>query len=347
MAAPAPIQGYYAQTANSEAYLLWNAVASATSYTVQRSTDNITYSTLASPTTPYYLDSTVTVDTQYYYQVRANNSDGSSAYSTPQSVIPTETGEMSLTQARLYAQQRADRVNSNFVTLPEWNLYINQAMMELYDILIDTYDDWGIAAPAGFTTDGSTNLYPLPNGTRTFTDTSGNSFVAAPFYKIRGVDLGANVATANNGWVTIKRFNFSDRNRYFYPNSASTLFGVFNMQYRLMGDKLMFIPTPSANQPIRIWYIPRLPYLLQETDVTSISISGWIEYVIVDAAIRALTKEEADVSTLTAQKAALKARIEGSAQNRDAAMPDTISDTRGLSGSGWGGPPGQGFQGGF
>ncbi len=347
MAAPATPSGFYVQTANGETYCLWSQVASATSYTLQRSIDNITYSTLASPTTSYYLDSAVTVGTQYWYKVAATNSDGTSSYTLPQSVIPTETGEMSLSQARLYAQQRADRVNSNFVTLPEWNTYINQAMMELYDLLIDTYEDYNIAEPAGFTTNGSTNLYPLPNGTLSFTNSSGNSFVAAPFYKVRGFDLGANVATQNNGWVTIKKFNFVDRNRYFYPNSSSTLFGVFNMQYRLMGSNVMFIPTPSANQPVRIWYIPRIPLLLQETDVTTISISGWIEYVIVEAAIKALLKEEGDVSALTAQKAALKLRIEGSAQNRDAAQPDCISDTRGLNGSGWGSGPGNGFQGGW
>lgn len=347
MAAPATPSGYYVQTANLEVYVLWSTVASATSYTLQRSTDGLTYSTLASPTTSYYLDSTTVAGTQYWYKVAATNSDGTSAYTTPQSVVPTETGEMSLSQARLYAQQRADRVNSQFVTLPEWNTYINQAMMELYDLLIETYDDYNIAQPAQFTTTGATNLYPLPNGTLSFTDSNGNSFVAEPFYKLRGVDLGANVATANNGWVTIRKFNFNDRNRYFYPNSASTLFGVFNMQYRLLGSNISFIPVPSANQPVRIWYIPRIPLLLQETDITTVSISGWIEYVIVEAAIKALIKEEGDVSALMAQKEALKLRIQGAAQNRDAAMPEQIADTRGFSGGSWGGPPGNGFQGGF
>ncbi len=326
MAAPATPGSFYVQTANGENYILWSQVASATSYSLKRSTDNVTFSVLATPATPYYLDSTVTIGAQYWYQVAAVNSDGTSQYTIAQSVVPTETGEMSLAQARLYAQQRADRVNSNFVTLPEWNLYINQAMMELYDLLITTYEDYGIAAPAAFYTNGSTNLYPLPNGTLTFKDTNGADFVADPFYKLRGVDLGVN--TGPNGWVTMKKFVFADRNKYFYPNSASTIYGVFNAQYRLMGDKIMFIPVPSNGQPIRLWYIPRLPYLLQETDITSISISGWIEYVIIEAAIKALTKEEADISTLTMQKAALMARIEGAANNRDANEPDHIQDTR-------------------
>lgn len=345
MAAPATPRNFYVQTANLQVYLLCSQVGSATSYKFYKSTDNVTFVLLVAAASPYYLDAAVTEGTQYWYKVAANNTDGDSAFTLAQSAIPTETGEMSLAQARLYAQQRADRVNSNFITLPEWNLYINQAMMELYDLLITTYEDYGIAAPAAFYTDGSTNLYSLPNGILTFKDTNGANFVAAPFYKLRGVDLGVN--TGPNGWVTMKKFVFADRNKYFYPNSASTIYGVFNAQYRLLGNKIMFIPVPSSGQPIRLWYVPRLPYLLQETDLTTVSISGWIEYVIVEAAIKALTKEESDVSVLLAQKVALQSRIEGSASNRDANEPDHIQDTRNNGPWGFQGPTSGGFGGGF
>ncbi len=345
MAAPATPSGYYLQSYNQQNYLLWSQVASATSYSVKRSTDNITYTEIATPTTFYYLDTAVTEGTQYWYKIAATNSDGTSDYTLSQDCVPTETSEMSLAQARLYAQQRADRVNSNFVTLPEWNLYINQAMMELYDLLITTYEDYGIAAPAAFYTDGSTNLYSLPNGTLTFKDTNGADFVADPFYKLRGVDLGVN--TGPNGWVTMKKFTFNDRNKYFYPNSASTIYGVFNAQYRLMGNKIMFIPVPSSGQPIRLWYIPRLPYLLQETDMTSISISGWVEYIVVEAAIKAIMKEEGDISALQMQKDALITRITAAAHNRDANEPDHIADTRNNGPWGFQGPTSGGFGGGF
>src|SRR4051812_28057711 len=102
-----------------------------------------------------------------------------------------------------------------------------------------------------------------------------------------------------------------------------------------MGNKLELIPPPSGNQPFRIQYIPRLPALLQPQDITTTSISGWLEYVITDVAIKILQKEESDVSILGAQKAALTVRINASASNRDAGRPDTITDVRG-SGR-WGG----------
>lgn len=228
------------------------------------------------------------------------------------------------------AQQRADRVNSNFVTLTEWNSYINQSLFELYDLLITAYGEEYFAAPfLSFSTNGTDQFYALPNG---------SNYNGAPaFYKLLGVDLGLNNSSApNNGWVTVKKFNLIDRNDFFYPNTNSSQYGVFNMRYRLYGDKIEFIPTPSASQNMRLIYIPRMTMLLQDTDTTTSGVSGWIEYVITDAAIKALQKEESDVSVLMAQKAALLKRIEAASMNRDAGQPDTISDTRNATGY-WGG----------
>lgn len=334
MAAPSTPNNFYVQTGNQQILLTWNLVAGALTYDIQRSVDNITFSSVATPAINSYLDTAVTLGTQYYYKIAAVNGSGTSIYTAVQSAVPTPTGEMTLGQIRLAAQQRADRVNSNFVTLPEWNQMINQSYFELYDLLVTTFEDYFMAPAASFTTDGVTTLYPLPNGT--------NLSGAAPFYKLLGVDLAVN--TASNAYVSVGKFNFVDRNRYVYPNTASTIYGVFNMQYRVMGSNIELIPTPSSGQSIRLWYVPRITQLLADNDTTTDSISGWIEYVIVDAAIKALQKEESDVSVLMAQKQMLIKRITDSAMNRDAGQPDTISDTSSSWGwnsrQGWGGPIG-------
>jgi hypothetical protein len=335
MSIPAFPSNYYAQQGNGQVLLSWDLVAGATTYNVQRSTDGVTYASVSTPATNKYLDTSVTIGTQYWYKVASTNSSGTSAYTTAQSVVPVTSGEMCLSQIRLAAQQRADRVNSNYVTLPEWNVMINQSLFELYDLLVTVYDDYFVATPAQFTTGQSSNLYALPDGVTSFTNgiTGAAGYIAPPFYKLIGVDLALN--TANNAWVTVDKFNFSDRNKFLYPNTSSTIYGVFNLAYRLVGTNIEFIPTPSSNQSIRLWYIPRLTMLLQDTDTTTSGVSGWIEYVITDAAIKALQKEESDVSVLLAQKAALIKRIEESAMNRDAGRPDTISDVR--SGNAWNG----------
>ncbi len=336
MAIPATPLNFYVQTGNMQNLASWNIVAGATSYTVQRSTDGVNFTTVANPTTTSYLDTAVLLGVQYWYQVASTNGSGTGNYTTPASVVPTTQGEMSLGAIRLAAQQRADRVNSNFVTLPEWNQYINQSLFELYDLLITVYEDYFKAPNAQFVSNGNNYIYPLPNGLLTFQNANLQPFVAPPFYKLLGIDLGLN--NANNAWVTVNKYNEIDRNQFTYPNTASTIYGVFNLRYRLLGNNIEFIPTPSAGQPLRIQYIPRMPMLLQDTDITITGVSGWIEYVIVDAAIKALQKEESDVSVLMAQKQALLLRIQDSAMNRDAGQADTISDIRqnGYWGSGQG-----------
>jgi len=314
------------QTANSQVLLTWNSSAGATSYQIQRSVDNIIYVNYATTSVNSFLDTTVTRGITYFYQVASINVSGTSPFTQPQSAVPTLTGELSLGQIRLQAQQRADRVNSNFVTTSEWNNYINQAMFELYDLLTTVYEDYFIASPVNFITDGKNFLFPVPDGVLTFLDSNSNPFIPPPFFKLRGVDLALNNAT--NAYVTVKRFNFVDRNRFVYPNTASTIYGVFNLQYRLIGSNIEFIPTPSASQKIQLWYQPRLQQLLLDSDVTTIGISGWIEYVIVRAAKYALDKEESDTTVLTQEIAYLKQRIESSAMNRDEGEADTISDVR-------------------
>ena len=342
MAIPATPTNFNVQVGNGQAYLTWDIIAGATSYQIQRSTDGVSFSNLGTSSVNNYLDSTGLIGTQYYYQVASVNISGTSPFTSAQIAVPVLTAQMSLGQIRLLAQQRADRVNSNFVTMPEWNTYINQSYFELYDLLVTRFEDEFVAPLAIFQTDGSTFQYPLPDGVIQFQTMTGSLFTAKPFYKLLGVDCG--IALNNNAWVTLSKFKFVGRNSYVYPNITSTFLGVFNLQYRLIDNTIMFIPTPSAGQYIRMWYIPKLTQLLKDTDIVD-GVSGWTEYIVVDAAIKALTKEESDISALMAQKQALLDRIESTAQNRDAGMPETVSDTRSW-GARWGRYGGPGWDGG-
>lgn len=337
MATPAAPNNVTLQTANAQNLIIWNAAAGATSYSIQRSLDGVNYTTLDTATLPKYLDTAVSVGVQYWYQVASVNTSGTSYYSQPSilpySLIPAPVAEMSLATLRLTAQQKADKINSGFITDQEWNQFIGLAMYELYDLLITTYEDYYLAPLAQFNTNGTSYFYPLPDGATTYTNSvSQQSYVAPAFYKLVGVDLGLN--SANNAWVTVDKFNTNDRNQFVYPNTASTIYGVFNLRYRVFGTNIEFIPTPSAGQPIRIWYVPRLPQLLQDTDLSTIGYSGWLQYAIVRAAKYALDKEESDTSKLDAELSFLKGRIEESAANRDTGKPDTITNVR-LNGA-WG-----------
>jgi hypothetical protein len=331
MAVPYQPQNLSAEQADGKILLTWSASLSATGYDIQRSTDGVNYAsydTVGQVT--QYLDALPGVGIMYWYQVAGTNLDGISTYSTPAQAVAAPPSEMSLYELRLRAQQTADRVNSNFVTKTEWNAFLRLAMYELYDLLITTYEDYFAQQYVFINTNGTTQNYPVPDGaTNYFGGTypsTGSTDPAQAFYKLAGMDLGIN--TSNNAWVTLQKFDFIERNKYVYPNSTSTIYGVYNMRYRLMGNNINIIPTPAGNQQIRLWYSPRLPALLEDTDLTTLGFSGWLRYPIVRAAKYALDKEESDTSKQDAEILFLQKRIVETAPNRDAGIPDTISPTR-------------------
>lgn len=331
-----------AQVGNGNVLLTWQSVVGATTYTVQRSLDNATWSTLATPPVALYLDTTGLQGVQYYYQVQAVNTNGVSGYCPSVSAVPVTAGQVTLGQVRLMAQQRADMTMDPFVTTPEWNSYLNQSYCELYDLLVTTYEDYFLAPAAWFVTNGQSNFYPLPDGVTTFQSPTGTPFVAPAFYKDRGVDLA--LTTAPNAFTSLRRFNYRDRNKYSWQNAPAQFLSLQNMRYRVMGQSIEFQPTPASGQVIQLWYVPRPKTLLLDSDLLD-GVSGWSEYVVVDAAIKALQKKEFPVDVLMAQKQALRDRILTAASNRDAGEPEVTADVW----SGGSGPDGDGsgFGGGF
>jgi hypothetical protein len=83
--------------------------------------------------------------------------------------------------------------------------------------------------------------------------------------------------------------------------------------------------------------------VLSNGSMVADGISGWLEYVVCDSAIKMAQKEESDTSVLQLQKQALIKRIESAAENRDAGSPATIADVQWTNGT-W--PFGNGFGGG-
>ena len=217
-------------------------------------------------------------------------------------------GVVTLGNLRDQLRLRIDRVNSNFFTDSELNTYLNDSYKELYDILIQKFgDDYYVAAPVSITTDGTNDTYAL----------------ASDFYKLLGVDISFNTGNANT-WVTLKQFMFGERNFYKLPN-VQGLYGLTNLRYRLRDNKLWFVPVPQASQSLRYFYIPRPTELDDDADTVD-GVSGWEEYIICDAAIKCMVKEESDPMAFAAQKQAMLTRIESAAENRNAGEPQRVTD---------------------
>ncbi len=222
---------------------------------------------------------------------------------------------MTLGEIRTACQQRADMVNSTFVSSAEWTSYINGSLFELYDLLVQKYgDDYFVkASPTNITTDGTNDKYAL----------------ASDFLKLLGLDLLISGSGATAQYVSLRPFMFSERNDFIGRGIIQG--SRTNLRYRLNGSNVWFAPFPPAGLTIRPQYVPRLTPLSADADTTD-GFSGWLEYVIVDASIKALMKEESDVSAFLLEKQGLIARIEAAAENRDAGSPATVAD---VHGGGW------------
>lgn len=223
------------------------------------------------------------------------------------------------------AQQRADMENSGFISDAEWLAMCNASLQTLYDKLIEAYgNDYEVQAPYTVTTDGTNDAYDLP------TD----------FYKLLGVDLQlANNSSTADGWITIWRFNFAQRNQYTLPN-IFTLWGRTNIKYRLRGGKIWFIPIPASGQYLRLWYAPLFTPVTSTDDVVDFG-NGWYEWAINDMAMKALVKEESDISGVMQLQAVQEDRLQTIMENRDAGAPATTVDVSrangwGDYGGGWG-----------
>lgn len=339
-------QNLVAEQADGNILLTWQGSLGATSYQIQRSTDGVNFSNYATTSvTTQYVDPLPGVGIMYYYQVAGINSSGTGPFSSITQMVAAPPSEMSLFELRLRSQQTADRVNSGFVSTSEWNAFLRLSMYELYDLLINAYEENYNLQTVTLTTNGSTSFYPLPDGATNFlggTYPSGLGNPAQAFYKLVGVDLNVNTSNVTPSRVSLLKFDFIKRNQYVYPNSTSTIYGIYNLRYRLMGNQLEMIPVPAGGQTLTAYYCPKLPALLKDTDLTGIGTSGWLRYPIVRAAKYAIDKEQEGANTdkLDAELLFLKDRIQQMAANRDIGVADTISETRTDStfgGNGWGG----------
>lgn len=211
-----------------------------------------------------------------------------------------------LLKLRTQARQRADKVNSGFVLDAELNQYVNNSIAELYDLLVAAYGNDYYLKTYTFSTDGIASDYNLP------TD----------FYKMEGLDLYVN----SSSFITLKPFQFNERARLQNGNNWAAITQAQGPRYHLKANVISFMPLPSVNN-LTMYYVPVCAELVGDSD-TFDGINGWEEYVIIDAAIKMLQKEESDVSILMGQKQMLTKRIEAMAENRDIGHSFKVSDVQ-------------------
>jgi hypothetical protein len=223
---------------------------------------------------------------------------------------------VTLANLRSEVRRRADMENSSFVTDAEVNSYIVRSGGALHDILTTVYEDYYLTSttfvlpyvPPSGPPLSEPNIIPLPSD----------------FLKARGLDY----QVETTAWSTVPKFNFAERNRW--QRRPSRWLDDRFRAYQLTGSYLRILPEDSCNGTYRLWYLTSYPGLASDDDAVSqwVENNGWTEYIILDAAIKCMQKEESDCSLLMAQRQQVEERIRSSAANRDAGAPERIAEVR-------------------
>lgn len=219
---------------------------------------------------------------------------------------------ISLSTLRSRAQKRADMENSNFVTDAEWNEYINSAYKELYDILVMKFEDHYVTESATSTVAVGSDSFAVPSD----------------FYKVLGVDVlrAGTAGSVTARWEKLDRFNFNERNRSYDERYRRGLVRPY-ARYRILQDTVKLVPSDNVDGTYRVWYVPVPTEMTLDADTIDTE-NGYEEFIILEAAKKAATKEENYelVQALEQQKQFQLQRIEQAAANRDIGEADTITD---------------------
>lgn len=277
-----------------------------------------------------------------------------------------------LTQMIAEVRQRADMVNSTFVSDAEITRWINLSITKLYDKLIKAR---------------GVDMYLKSYQTTTST-TEPTIRLPHDFYQLVAVD-----AYFGGLWRTLEQIQFQSERNTFANSSNWSSYGM-PAKYSFQGiSRLKFHPAPTAANTVRIWYVPVAPTLSSSVDTIALTvtgtsgeltltaasaldasqlfpymrladsgtpaildvndttiyldsaltgnvsgsksfddpdrfdgINGWEEYIVIDAAIRALAKEESDPSLLMAEKNEMEQRLQEMADSRDKGRPKRLQN---------------------
>lgn len=211
---------------------------------------------------------------------------------------------VTLTTLRARVRERADMTGSAFVADSATSLdaWINEAHQKLHAMVVDAFGEEYVSSTSAFTTLADTADYALP----------------ADFYKGLGVDL-----TIAGDVVALLPYMQPERN--FYRNSHLLADPSSRPRYRLVGSNLRLYPIPQAGLTGSIRYAPAATTLTNGGDSVNYP-NGWERFIVIDAAIQCLIKEESDVRALMVERERIEKEIEATKEARDLAAPKRVID---------------------
>jgi hypothetical protein len=201
-----------------------------------------------------------------------------------------------INQARL----RADQANSQFVTDAEALGYLSLGYQNFYDLVTQSNNIYYVSQ-FDITLIPNQQDYPLPD----------------TFYKLLGMDL----INAIGAPVTLRPFQWNERNRYKYAGLTTMAGPVY--RYNLLGSSVRFTPMPGSGV-VKVYFTPRavLPTLL----TSDIDTMGFDEYLILSVALKMLAKEESDTTLIQGELQRQTERVQTMLADQDSSFPKVVVD---------------------
>ncbi len=193
------------------------------------------------------------------------------------------------------AKQRADMVNSTFVSDTEWLTYISASYAHLYDLLVKADPGWA---------------------ENTQTLTAASTALPSDYYGTKAVYY----VPSTNQYVPLKLVQENELHQYYTGGGSSAPTG-----YRIAGANIVLLPAGTTVGTCIHYYVPA-PADITAGATTVDGVSGWEEFIVLDCAIKARLKQESSVTELVRERDMILARIEDMAMNRSFATARRIVD---------------------
>lgn len=211
---------------------------------------------------------------------------------------------ISASDIELRARERADMVNSDFVSSAEVTRYCEKAFQEYIGILLTKEPDLittratGNASPGMGPSESSPfNLATEFKALRRIRHVNSYSLRRAELQEVEVLSFNGRRGKPTHYWLTGR-----------HTTAA----------------RLIFLPEPDTTYPIEYWFIPSIS-LADVTGGGLNMVAGWDEYVVLTAAMKMKDKEESDVSVLLGERKLLLENIIAQVTAQDTGEPGRMT----------------------
>lgn len=182
--------------------------------------------------------------------------------------------------------------------------YLNKALVRGRELIVKAWRDYFTVPGPTFSVVAGASTYGLPSD----------------FAQLRKVERAKDSSLTQ--WEPVHPMQLEDSTRHQRPGSR-------RYRYWLSGqtNQLTLAPPPgNSTDQLRIWYIPRAPQFVNDTDTITIQVDAEFELYVSLALRKCKLREDLDVSEIDRTIADCVTRLSDMAEVRDASEPFYLGD---------------------